>query len=103
MEYREHVPPAYLAGFVRAFWTLHGAGRPGAIERILPNGRIEIAIHLGDPFDQVAEDGARTQQERALFVGQMETQVTLEPAGRIAVFGICFHPDGASAFALAAT
>src|SRR5262249_51029717 len=99
MEYREYPAPADLARFVRAFWTLEGARQAGAIERLLPDGRIEMAIHLGDPFDRVADSGGRERQAGALFVGQMETPVVLEPAGRIAVFGVCFHPDGASAFA----
>jgi AraC-like DNA-binding protein len=67
-------------------------------ERLLPDGRIELVIHLGNPFDRLVA-GGREHQRRALFVGQFDTHVWLEPSGFVSVLGACFHPDGASAFA----
>ena len=99
MEYREQPAPPDLAAFVRCFWTLCGEAAPGAAERLLPDGRIELAIHFGDPFDRVVSPDGRERQPRGLFVGQLDQHVLLAPAGRVRVFGVCFHPDGASAFA----
>ena len=98
MGYREYPPAPDLAAFVRCYWTLHGSPEPGATERLLPDGRLELAIHLGDPFDRVTS-AASERQDRALFIGQQDTHVLLEPSGLVSVFGVCFHPDGASAFA----
>ena len=98
MHYREYPPSPDLAPFVRCFWTLSGAPPQGAPERLLPDGRTEIAIHLGDPFDRLVAPGCRERQHRALFIGQLDTHVSLEPTGVVSVFGACFHPDGASAF-----
>src|SRR5215471_11698787 len=99
MDYREYPPAPDLAEFVRCFWSLTGTAAPGAAERVLPDGRLELVVHLGDPFDLVSPAGIRERQPRALFVGQQESHVLLEPVGRISVFGVCFHPDGAAAFA----
>ena len=98
MQYREHPPSPDLAPFVRCFWTLKGRAE-GEPERLLPDGRTELVIHLGDPFDRLHANGHRERQQRALFVGQLDTHVTLAPLGFISVLGACFHPDGASAFA----
>src|SRR5437016_904216 len=99
MDYREYPPAPDLAPFVRCYWTLHGSPEPGATERLLPDGRLELAIHLGDPFDRVFSPGLRERQHRALFIGQQDKHVLLEPSGLVSVFGVCFHPDGAAAFA----
>jgi len=99
MHYREYPPSSDLAPFVRCFWTLFGTPPRGATERLLPDGRSEIAIHLGDPFDRLVVPGCRERQHRALFIGQLDTHVSLEPLDVVSVFGACFHPDGASAFA----
>lgn len=98
MRYREYPCAPDLAPFVRSFWTLAGTPQPGASERVLPDGRLELVIHLGDPFDRVLAEG-RERQRRALFIGQLDTHVLLEPTAFVSVFGVCFHPDGASAFA----
>jgi AraC-like DNA-binding protein len=99
MKYSEYPPAPDLAPFVRCFWTLSGTPQPGAAERLLPDGRLELVIHLGDPFDRRFDANRRERQHRALFVGQLDTHVLLEPIGSVSVFGACFHPDGASAFA----
>jgi AraC-like DNA-binding protein len=99
MDYREYTPAPDLAPFVRSFWTLSGVSEPGAAERLLPDGRLELAIHLGDPFDRLIAPEVRERQHRALFIGQQDAPVLLEPSGSVSVFGVCFHPDGASAFA----
>jgi AraC-like DNA-binding protein len=56
-------------------------------------------IHLGAPFDRRFDPDRRGRQHRSLFVSQLDTDVLLEPTGSVSVFGACFHPDGASAFA----
>ena len=99
MDYREYAPPAELAPFVRCFWTLAGTPHSDSPERILPDGRTELVIQLGEAFDRVDSPGRRERQPRALFVGQLDRRVLLQPTGAGSTFGICFHPDGASAFA----
>ena len=99
MDYREYAPAADLAPFVRCFWTLSGAPRADSPERLLPDGRTELVIQLGDAFDRVHSAQRRERQPRALFVGQLDAHVVVQPTGVVSTLGICFHPDGASAFA----
>ena len=48
MEYREYSPAPALRPHVACYWTLAGPG--GAPERVLPDGRAELVVHLADPF-----------------------------------------------------
>lgn len=97
MHYREHSPSPDLSPFVRCYWTLEGRPQPGSTERILPDGRQELVFHLGDPAHQLTATGPR-RQDRALYIGQMDAPVLLQPSGSLSVFGICFPPGGAAAF-----
>ena len=48
-------PP--LAPIVDCVWTLDGHAREMAdVQPVLPDGRPEIILHLGDPFDRVHPD-----------------------------------------------
>lgn len=100
MEYREFAPSARLAPFVERLWTLTGgsSGLGGAAQPILPDGRPELVMHFGDPFNRVARSGIGARQPITLFAGQLTEQLTLKPTGAVAVLGVRFHPFGASAF-----
>ena len=63
---------------------------------MLPDGRPELILHLGDPFERVHANGVAERQAHVLFAGQLTRQLVLRPTGRIAVIGIRFHPDGAA-------
>ena len=98
MEYRELAPPAALRSAVQCVWTLEGsAGELGTeLQPVLPDGRPELILHLGDPFERVHANGVAERQAHVLFAGQLTRQLVLRPTGRIAVIGIRFHPDGAA-------
>lgn len=63
--YREHAPPAALARHVDTLWV-HGGVQSHA-RRVLPDGCVDIIVHLGD-------------EPRAAVVGTMTTAL-LVPAG----------------------
>ena len=87
---------------MQCVWTLEGdAGELGSeLQPVLPDGRPELILHLGDPFDRVHPEGVAERQSRLLFAGQLTRQLVLRPTGRIAVIGVRFHPDGASGLLL---
>ena len=87
MDYCEYLPAPALRPHVACYWTLAGPG--GQPERVLPDGRAELVVHLADPFEN---------QARALFIGQQRQAVLLRPLGRVEVFGVRFRPAGAAAF-----
>jgi hypothetical protein len=95
MRYAEYPPPAALANMVCCFWSLEGGAvdlGPGA-QPILPDGRPEIILHLGDPFELIREDGGVERQPRTIVAGQLTSPVLVRPSGTIAIVGIRFRAD----------
>jgi len=99
MQYCEYPTTAQLARSVACIWTLEGDACEGAEapQPILPDGRAEFVMHLGDGFARV-DQGAMQRQQWAIFAGQLDRPLTLRPTGRIAVLGVRFRPDGAARF-----
>ena len=99
MRYEEHAPLPALAPFVERLWTLegHASMLGGALQPVLPDGRPELILHLGDRFDRIHSDGREERQDALLFAGQMTSQLVLRPTGVIRVLGIRFEPFGAAA------
>jgi AraC-like DNA-binding protein len=100
MEYREYPAGPALAPFVDRFWTLTGsaAEMAGEVQPVLPDGRPELIIHLGEPFERAGSSGAFERQAPLLFAGQLTGQLLLRPTGAAAVLGVRFHACGAAAF-----
>jgi len=99
MRYMEHVPIPALADVVECLWTLEGHARELAepAQPILPDGRSEMILHFGDPFERV-DEGAADRQPPLIFAGQLTRRLVLQPTGRVAVLGVRFRPDGAGVF-----
>jgi AraC-like DNA-binding protein len=99
VEYREFAPVPELATIVETLWTL--AGEASALEvedqPVLPDGRPELILHLGEPFVRVDGSGHAVRQSHAILAGQLTTALTLRPTGRIRVLGIRLRPYGAAA------
>jgi AraC-like DNA-binding protein len=100
MQYREYPPGPHLSAVVECLWTLEGHARDlaGAIQPVLPDGRPELVVHLGDPFDRIGEGGGLERQPDVIFAGQLSRQLVLRPTGRMSVLGVRFRPYGAAAF-----
>ena len=101
MEYREFAPIAQLADAVDRIWLLEGEAPPAgaAPEPILPDGRPELILHVGDPFERL-DAGGPARQASVLYAGQVTSPLVLRPTGRVAVVGVRFHPHGAAAVLL---
>ena len=101
MKYREFASQPPLATIVECVWTLDGDAREMAdAQPVLPDGRPEIILHLGDPFERVHGDGERERQASVIFAGQLLRPLNLRATGRIAVVGIRLTPHGAGALFL---
>jgi AraC-like DNA-binding protein len=99
VDYRELLPIPELADFVDCVWTLTGDARgTGDPQPVLPDGRPELIVHFGDPFQRLEDAGGSERQGSMLFAGQLTRQLTLQPTGVIAVLGIRFQPHGAAGF-----
>jgi AraC-like DNA-binding protein len=98
VKYREFDPLPALADVIDCLWTLEGhASSDSAAEPILPDGRPELIVHLGQPFERLTADGQAEFQPSVIFAGQLPEQLLLRPRGHVAVFGVRFHPHGAAA------
>jgi AraC-like DNA-binding protein len=91
MEYREHPAPPHLSPWVECIWTLRGI--PEGVQRVLPDGRIEIILHRGEPMRQGGE-----RQPRQMIAGQMDGCLLLEAGGEVDSTGIRLRPEGAKTF-----
>jgi len=100
MHYCEYAPWPSLAHAVQCLWTLEGYLGSGSrdAQPVLPDGRAELILHFGHPFDRVSDNGHVDAQAAALFAGQIDGQLLLRPSGTVSVLGVRFRPDGAAAF-----
>src|SRR5262245_4958236 len=97
--YRELQPQAALRPFIRCFWFLctdHDEST-GAPQKILPDGCMEIVIHLGTPFRRIRNNGSLIQPT-AFLVGQLTECFVVEDAGPARVMGVRFRPAGTAPF-----
>jgi AraC-like DNA-binding protein len=96
MDYLELPPPAPLDQVVHRFWFLHGDGATaGPAQTIVPDGRVEIVLHLGEPFAQMDDAGCPVLQQRALVAGQLTGPLRLLPRPGADVVGIRLHTAAA--------
>jgi AraC-like DNA-binding protein len=101
MQYREYPVPAPLDAVVECVWFLRAAGGHGgeALQRVLPDGCMELIVHLGEAFVSVSDAGTRTRQAGSLLVGMLTRPIALQtPSGAIDTMGVRFRPGGAYAF-----
>lgn len=99
MRYREIKPTPPLRTFVECFWTLegHGSADTSPVERILPDGCVELILNFGDRFLQHV-DGEKRHQPRNFIVGQMTGPILISPSGVVRLLGIRFQPGGTRPF-----
>lgn len=96
MEYAELPAPPHLRHVIRSFWFLKGRGTGGQVQPVVPDGRVEIVLHLAEPFALV--DGIRAvRQSEALLSGQLSAPIRLAASDTADVVGIRFRTAAAGA------
>ncbi|HEY6122123.1 MAG TPA: AraC family transcriptional regulator [Pyrinomonadaceae bacterium] len=94
MHYREIQPGPSAARFVKCYWLLEDGCPAPIVQTIVPDGRCELIINLGQPSQQ-ENGGYWCTQPEMFFVGQITGPLLLRPQGSIRTIGIRFHPHGA--------
>lgn len=94
--YREVAPGPALAHAVHCIWTFESPADE-ALQPIAPDGRPELIVHRGVPYEEVCAGGV-VRQPRVLFAGQLTKPLTLRAGGPAAVIGLRFRPEYARAF-----
>jgi len=97
MEYHEYRVPAPLDTVVECVWCLRTSGG-GDLQRVMPDGCMELILHLGEAFAAVSTDGEPARQAGGLLIGMLTRPMTLQtPMAAVDTIGIRFRPGGAHA------
>ncbi len=96
MQYVECAPPRPLDDLVHCFWFLRGDFPASEPQTVVADGRVEIILHLAEPFSKI-DDGQAFRQDSALVAGQLTGPVHLAGNGFGDVVGIRFRTATAAA------
>ena len=96
--YEEFAVDAALAPHVHCLWSFE-ASEDGGEQAIPPDGRAELIVHRGAPYEEQGDDGRWHAQPMLLFAGQLTRPLVLRSRGAVAVLAVRFTPAGAWAFA----
>jgi AraC-like DNA-binding protein len=94
MRYQEIRPNAAAARFVRCYWLLEDDEPESRVHRIVPDGRPELILNLGKPYESQTGETWKAQPGSFLF-GQITGPLVLRSAGPARMIGIRFHPHTA--------
>lgn len=101
MHYQEFSPHLILSPYISCIWTLDDhsdtCNFQPKIERILPDGQMEMIFHLGEPFQQVVGQ-ERILQSRSFIYGQLHHFLDLSPSIQSKILAFRFHPAGLAPF-----
>jgi AraC-like DNA-binding protein len=96
MEYTELPAPPPLDELVHCFWFLRGTFPSGGEpQTVVADGRLEIILHLAEPFSRVDGDNIQRQAD-ALVSGQLTAPIRLAGNGAGDVVGIRFRTSAAA-------
>jgi AraC-like DNA-binding protein len=93
MVYREFQPRPASRSFLHCLWSLETDG--DSVQRIVPDGRSELIVNLGIPFESF-RDGEWRRQPRAFLTGQLTGPLLVRPGGPAHILAARFHPHGAA-------
>ncbi|MCW5899883.1 MAG: AraC family transcriptional regulator [Flavobacteriales bacterium] len=92
----EFRPHAAVAPHVELYWR--GAFDPAQeamlTQRVVPNGYVELIVHLGDAHCMLWKDGAWGRSPMHTLIGLYSEPYEVRFTRRVDVFGIRFKPEG---------
>lgn len=101
MEYRFREARGALSGFVDKLWLYDGPAQPHKMERLLPDGSMELVINLADDEVRVYDRRDAARYERlpgSVLVGPHSDFFVIDTAEQQSVAGVHFRPGGAFPF-----
>lgn len=97
MTYTEIAPHPTLSSYIDAYWTACGNSAKPGVEKILPDGCVDIIFNLGD--DCRTDDATvLMKSERTYLVGTMTRLKQTEMDIDTKLFGVRFKPGAFTAF-----
>ena len=96
-----HVPKPPLNQFIELFWFHEGFNADHRLERVLPDGSMELIINLRDEtrhvFDRTSHQPLETYR-RSWLSGPHSEFIVIDNAPNASMIGVHLRPGGASAF-----
>lgn len=96
IQIKEFPPGEYLKPYVARFWTggfnLHGAAT--LRQRVIPNGYVELVIHLSDQHCILDKNGRWSVSPLSTLIGLHTSTYEVQFSDMVQVFGIRFKPEG---------
>ncbi|MEQ6168521.1 helix-turn-helix transcriptional regulator [Ekhidna sp. MALMAid0563] len=95
--FKEFSPQPVLAPFVQSFWIgdFNINRQDGFTQRVVPNGCVELIIHLEDDHCSLFTDENRWKETpNYLVIGTYQRPYDVQFSTPVKVFGIRFFPDG---------
>ena len=101
MIYATHIPRPPLDQFIEMLWFHEGFYADHRLERVLPDGSMEIIINLRDEkrhiFDPISYQ-PREIYRRSWLSGPHSEFIVIDTAPNASMIGVHLRPGGASAF-----
>lgn len=99
VRYVELRPPPPLRPLAWCVWVLEGDGPApsGVPQRVLPDGRVELVVHLRAAFRRTGPDGVPVAPHPRVVAGQLSQAILLAPTGPFTCVGLRLEPAGARA------
>src|SRR5215470_4784214 len=101
MGYYRYAPPPPLDRFVELLWVFQGAPGPHKMERLLPDGSVELVINLHDPRIPVYDPRDVRRYNTfppAIVCGPRSQFFVIDTASQRDVVGVHFKAGGAYPF-----
>jgi AraC-like DNA-binding protein len=95
MYYKEYLPHPLLSQYIEVYWSVRGEERVEQVEKILPDGCVDIIYNLGENF---YTDNMVMHYGNIYLVGTMTCSKHPTMHGGIRLFGIRFKPGAFAAF-----
>ena len=103
MIYATHIPRPPLDQFIEMLWFHEGFYADHRLERVLPDGSMEIIINLRDEkrhtFDPISYR-PREVYRRSWLSGPHSEFIVIDTAPNASMIGVHLRPGGASAFSV---
>ena len=98
MTYHISKPSACLSQFVKNYWAIENCVTSGSqhIQRIVPNGLMELMFYLGDKPKSL--DEKKQLSEHTILSGQQKGYHDIAVSGHLSLFSISFQPCAARLF-----
>ncbi len=95
MSYRRLEPPTPLKHVIDCVWLVEDSSTTPEVQKIIPDGYVEIIFHFGDPFKIKLQD-RWSRQALSLFAPQITRHFYLQNTGRTEILGIKLLPTAAA-------